>query len=280
MVDGEERPGLLPCRVFVAERRGVLRAWCEATVGAFFGEQDHVEVGEHRRQATVGGEFGFLGLAFPASLALLVGLAFAERHRDDTGTGDDLQGAERLAVIVDEACLTQPAGLRREMRRHPLVGAASASLIAEDVVDRHRAKGSPSPAERVETILALLDSFVLQVGALLEAERREVSVDEWVLWVERDLPFTVEEARMMRAVFLASELLPDEMTENFPRPWRALYTIPAGRIGHGMPRHATQAKRVSAPELLATRLVQSDVRDVSSDVVAALAEWLHEHGSA
>ena len=120
---------------------------------------------------------------------------------------------------------------------------------------------------------------MLEAGAVLEAERKIVELDEWSLWVERDLPFTVEEARLRRAVYLASELLPDEMTENFPRPWQALYTIPAGRIGHGMPRHATAAKRVSAAELLATRLVQSDPTDVSTDVVAALARWLHERDS-
>lgn len=113
----------------------------------------------------------------------------------------------------------------------------------------------------------------LQLGGLIEAGHGR-SFDEWSAWVEADLPFTVEEARRLRAVFLAYKMFEPEIVEGLPKPWTALWTVPAHRIGRGMPRHATQAKRVNAPELLATRLLASDPNDVSSDVASALARWL------
>lgn len=146
---------------------------------------------------------------------------------------------------------------------------------------RHRSKDSSAPAERTEIVdhvLSLLDSMCLQLGGLLESAPRR-NYDEWAAWVETDLPFTVEEARRLRGVYLAHKLFTADIIEGLPKPWRALWTIPAARIGRGMPRHATQAKRVSAPELLATRLLASDPNDVSMDVVSSLARWLHERDS-
>lgn len=147
-----------------------------------------------------------------------------------------------------------------------------------NVMGRHRSKDSSAPAERAEIVdhvLALLDSMCLQLGGLLESAPRS-NFDEWASWVEAELPFTVEEARRLRGVFLAYKLFTADIVEDLPKPWQALWTIPAARIGRGMPRHATQAKRVSAPELLATRLLASDPNGVSTDVVSSLERWLRE----
>lgn len=282
MVDGEERLSLLPCGIFVAERRSVLRPGRQAAVGAFFGEEDHVEVGEHRGEASHRGELRFLGVAFAFRGACLVALlAVHGWHRDDTGPGDDLEVPQRLFVVGDETLGAEATGLHPQLVNDPLVGAASAGVVTCDLVSRHRRKGStdgPDRAEIVERILSILDAACLELGGLVDSEHKR-SIDDWAAWVESELPFTVEEARRLRALFLAYALFPAETIERLPRPWTALWTIPAGRIGRGMPRHATAAKRVSASELLATRLMQTDPGDVSMDVVAALVAWLHERDS-
>lgn len=124
-------------------------------------------------------------------------------------------------------------------------------------------------------MLTILDGVCLQLGERMELASRG-SLEEWSWWVERETPFTVEEGRMLRAVFLAHKVLPSDVVEKLPRPWQALWTVPAGRIGHGMPRSAASSKRASGPELLAARLMQSSPDLLSQDVVAALAGWLHE----
>ena len=124
-------------------------------------------------------------------------------------------------------------------------------------------------------MLTVLDAACLALGERMELASRG-SLDEWNWWVERETPFTVEEGRMLRAVFLAHRLLPQETVDNLPRPWQALWTIPAGRIGRGMPRSMQATKRAATGELLAARLLQGSPNDLSTDVVGALAAWLHE----
>lgn len=127
-------------------------------------------------------------------------------------------------------------------------------------------------------MLTILDAACLALGERMELASRG-SLDEWNWWVERETPFTVEEGRMLRAIFLANKLFPPETVAGMPRPWQALWTIPAGRIGRGMPRSAVSSKRVNGAELLAARLLQGSPRDLSTDVVAQLAAWLHERDS-
>ena len=145
-------------------------------------------------------------------------------------------------------------------------------------MSRHRPNATPEPVKQAATVLELLSAVCLEVGAIMEAERRR-GVDEWHAWVESLTPFTVEEARRLRAVHLAHALLPQEMVDKLPRPWQALWTIPAGRIGKGMPGAAASSKRANGAELLAARLLQGSPRDLSTDVVAQLAAWLHERDS-
>lgn len=145
----------------------------------------------------------------------------------------------------------------------------------------HRAKRNAIPVDRsaiAAQIIGLLDPVCLEIGKLLEAAH-DGSIDEWSDWVACSTPFTVEEARMLRARFLAEQHLPQEAVDNLPRPWQAVWTVPAGRIGHGMPRQAASSKRVNGVDLLAARLVQGSRADLSTDVVAALAAWLHERDS-
>lgn len=141
----------------------------------------------------------------------------------------------------------------------------------------HRPKRSETGFDRSEIaveILRLLDPLCLELGKLLEAAHHG-SIDEWSDWVASSTPFTVEEARRLRAVAIAYRVFPQEVVDKLPHPWQALWTVPAGRIGRGMPRSAVSAKRVNGAELFATRLLASDPNDVSMDVVSALAEWLH-----
>lgn len=147
---------------------------------------------------------------------------------------------------------------------------------------RHRTKGNADTPDRAAIagqMLDVLDAACLELGERLELAYHG-SFDQWCEWVQIDTPFTVEEARRLRAVFLAHRLFPPEVIDDLPRPWKSLWTIPAGRIGKGMPRHATAAKRVSAPEMLAARLLQGSPEDLSTDVYGALAAWLHERDSA
>lgn len=145
----------------------------------------------------------------------------------------------------------------------------------------HRAKRSDATSVREEIaldILRLLNPVCLQLGELLERAHRG-SIDEWNDWVASSTPFTVEEARMLRATHLAYRLLPQEAVDKLPHPWQALWVIPAGRIGHGMPRSAASSKRANGAELLAARLLQRSPGELSTDVVGALAAWLHERDS-
>lgn len=148
-------------------------------------------------------------------------------------------------------------------------------------MSRHREKDSPVVPDRPEIlsrVLDLLDEVCLQVGGLIAVAAHD-DLDAWSAWVERETPFTVEEARRLRAVYLANTLFPPEKLERMPRPWQALWTIPAGRIGRGMPQSAHHSSRVNGAELLAARLLQSSANDLGMDVVADLLAWLHERDS-
>lgn len=159
-----------------------------------------------------------------------------------------------------------------------MIRAATAGVVASDGMGRHRGDNSEVPPDRAEIlsrVLDLLDEVCLQVGGLIAVAAHE-DLDAWNQWVERETPFTVEEARRLRAVYLAHTLFPPEKLERMPRPWQALWTIPAGRIGRGMPQAAHHTSRISGAEMLAARLLQEPADDLGSDVVAELVAWLHD----
>lgn len=145
-------------------------------------------------------------------------------------------------------------------------------------MSRHRGDDSPSAPDRAEIrqrLLDLLDETCLQLGGLIALAARD-DLDAWNHWVEHDTPFTVEEARRLRAVYLAHTLFPPAKLERMPRPWQALWTIPAGRIGRGAPQSAHHTKTITGAEMLAARLVQESADDLSTGVYGELLSWLHE----
>jgi hypothetical protein len=151
------------------------------------------------------------------------------------------------------------------------------TLVTLVVMARHRGKGStdgPDRAEIASEVLGLLDEACLKIGGLL-ASAVDGPVEEWAAWVEESTPFTFEEARRLRGVYLAYTLFSAEMAEGLPRPFAALWTIPAGRIGRGMPRSAHRSRRATNAELLATALMERGAETLGDEIIAALMSWLH-----
>lgn len=137
--------------------------------------------------------------------------------------------------------------------------------------------------------------MALRIGELLDEAYEAHGSERWRQWVDSDLPFGVETARRLRAVYLGCKELPPEIVAELPRPWQALYAlvklpperlsaaIAVGEIGKDMStRAAIEAARAirgnrakfTPLDVIAGRLLAGRPDDLSPDVAALLRQWL------
>ena len=76
--------------------------------------------------------------------------------------------------------------------------------------------------EMTVEIYDTVDRMVMRVGELLE-RGFQMYPDDWKRWVDEDLPFGLDTARRLRAVYLAYKHLPPEKLAQLPRAWQALF---------------------------------------------------------
>lgn len=138
--------------------------------------------------------------------------------------------------------------------------------------------------------------MALRVGELLESALQRVGNERWRGWVESDLPFGLETARRLRAVYLGCSQLPTEVVAQLPRPWQALYAlvkvpqaelaaaVESGQVHPGLSARAaiavskdlrgTGTRQFSPLDVIAGRLLAASPDDLSADVAERLRRWL------
>jgi len=75
-----------------------------------------------------------------------------------------------------------------------------------------------------EQIFNEVDDMVLKVGALL-LHAKQLYPGQFMRWVNEELPFGYDKARRLIAIYLAYSELDDEVKQQLPKPWQALYAI-------------------------------------------------------
>ena len=216
---------------------GVLeRPRVESDGGAFFGEEDGVQVREHVLEAAHRPGLAGVDDAFPAfrfgglraPVAVLVG---AGGDLDDGAAGFDLDVFERTAVD-EEAVDAQVAGAAGDEVEDESLLAADAEHVAFGGMGlAHLSDTTPALddlGDITSAIYATVDRMALRVGELVDRGRRVAGTKrEYERWVREDLPFGLDTAKRLRAIYLAYEELPPAVLERMPRPWQALYALVA-----------------------------------------------------
>lgn len=147
-----------------------------------------------------------------------------------------------------------------------------------------------------DRIYSAIDGMVLTVGGLL-FEARSTDPDGFNAWVTNELPFSVDTARRLIAIYLAYRELPAETLARLPKPWQALFALRAlnreellegvesGVINPSMTieqarrlartkRRAVVSVRYTSADLQAGALMDCDPNDIDPMVWAALIRWM------
>jgi hypothetical protein len=139
--------------------------------------------------------------------------------------------------------------------------------------------------EMTVEIFETVDRMVMRVGELLE-RAWQMYPDDWKRWVVEDLPFGLDTARRLRAVYLAYKHLPPEKLAQLPRAWQALFAIrhldhealiATGEIGPGTTVQGALAVvrgRFTDADVTAGRLMSYSPTQLSDDVLDQLRGWL------
>lgn len=162
----------------------------------------------------------------------------------------------------------------------------------------HRGDDTPASddlGDIAAQIYASIDRMALRIGELLQRALEAHGTERFREWVTNDLPFGIETARRMRAVYLAYREFPPELLASMPAPWQALYAlskVPRPRLVEAIESgevHARLSARAaievskelrggtrhfSQLDVIAGRLLAASPDDLSSDVLARLRRWL------
>ena len=161
-----------------------------------------------------------------------------------------------------------------------------------------------TPIERLDEIetevFQVVDQMCLRVGELLW-EAREINPSGFQDWVNERMPFGVDTAKRLSAIFLAYRELPAESVAKLPRPWQAMFALrhwaggrlddalESGEIGPTTTVKEAKTKarewskeqrtkdpvkpRYTASDLAAGKLMGTDVNEMNEDVFRALTKW-------
>lgn len=232
MIDPCERLSLAPVRIGTGEQGRSEGPRVESGRLSFLCQQDVVQVGEDRSKPTQSPKFALVnyllsGLGLGALDLLAAGpFGWAEGDREAGAAGFDLDLFERGASFF-EAGGADASGAVGDRFKNKLVSAADAESVAlDDMV--HLPDGTPVllDAEQIAAeVYATINREALRLGELLDHARTTMSRAAYERWVTNELPFDLAQARRMRAVYLANEMLPTEMLAHVPTPWRAIYAV-------------------------------------------------------
>jgi hypothetical protein len=161
------------------------------------------------------------------------------------------------------------------------------------------------PIEAIEDdIYQVLDRMVLETGRLLH-EARTNHPKIYKKWVEDRMPFGLDAARRIHAVYLAYSSLDDAVLARLPKAWQALFAlrhhvhsgklleaVESGEIGpqttqrealHKAREWSKNSENTKLPviepryheiDILAGKLMAFDVSDLNPNVRRALTRWL------
>ena len=147
-----------------------------------------------------------------------------------------------------------------------------------------------------------VDRMCFRLGELLH-EARVLDPGGFNDWVAERMPFGLDKAKRLIAIHLAYRELPEDVRQNLPRPWQALFAlrrfaggrldeaIESGEIGPDTTiekaREAAQkwtndskqddtelSARYKQPDLLAGKLMAEDPNELNPDVHRALSRWV------
>ena len=149
------------------------------------------------------------------------------------------------------------------------------------------------------------DLMVLKVGELLHEARRS-HPRAFPKWVDERMPFGLDAAKRIEAVYLAYRELPETVHRQLPKAWQALFAlrnhvstgklvaaIESGEIGpHTTQKEArkkarewSESKSSSVkpveprywePDLIAGKLMGFEPSDLNPNVLRALRKWLEK----
>ena len=230
MVEDRERFSLAPVGVWSCEQCCAERPGVEASGGAFFGEEDVVQVGEDATEASHRPQLAFVDdlLAGFRLWRLILLRAFPGGLEGDVEAGAsrlDFDGAQRAAAF-GEAVGADPSGAVRYRLQDECVVAADAQDVPFYGVDAHLPDGTPvllSPEQISGEVYATINRDALRLGELLDLARSQMGGPAWERWVEGSTPLDLHAARRLRAVYLGYRELSPEIIKNFPEPWQALW---------------------------------------------------------
>lgn len=163
----------------------------------------------------------------------------------------------------------------------------------------HRGDDTPASddlGDIAAQIYSAIDRMALRVGELLERALQAHGLERWRQWVDEDLPFGLETARRLRAVYLAYREFPAEMLASMPHPWQALYAlskipkprlieaIESGQVNASLSARAAievskelrgvGTRHFTPLDVIAGRLLAASPDDLSPDVAQSLRRWL------
>jgi hypothetical protein len=162
------------------------------------------------------------------------------------------------------------------------------------------------PIEAIEhDIYQVLDRMVFETGRLLH-EARTNHPKLYKQWVEERMPFGLDAARRIHAVYLAYSNLDDTVLGRLPKAWQALFAlrnhvdsgkllqaVESGEIGPETTQreairksrewstNSSATKRVVVEpryheiDILAGKLIAFDVSELNPNVKRALLRWLN-----
>ena len=160
----------------------------------------------------------------------------------------------------------------------------------------------PTTLEEIkEQIFETIDRAAMRTGELLHLARQKLSKRDFERWVTEELPFGVDTAKRLRAVYLAHSELPPKVLSSLPRPWQAMYALAAvprseleaavsdGRLQQDMTVEQTRAvarrlnghdqkKGISVADQAVRRIVNLPVDSLTSCHREMLTGWLEGSG--
>lgn len=209
--------------------------------------------------------------------------------------------AERFATLGETVDAQVPGASSGDVEDEG-VSTADADDVAYDLMNVrlvHVGESTPvvgSLDEIASEIYSTIDSMALRVGELLDVAYRSNSRARFERWVVDDLPFGLDTAKRLRAVYLAQRELPLHVRERLPRPWQALYALVAvgqpeleravddGVVHPGLTVQETREvarglrgrtrSHVSQVDVWASRLMQQPAEELSEEMADRLGRWL------
>lgn len=306
MVDGSKVLSLAAVRVWAVPEGVIQGEGLEPGSRSFLCEEDVVDVGEDDGEAFACPVFALIDLLLVCPFGwclrrLLLRAFLADGDGEAGAVGDDFNLGDAFVVAVGEALGAETSGAGRYDVEDQSLATARTHDIPCDVMGEvvHLTDGTPMlltldqiGAEIYQTI----DRMALRVGELLVHARQMVKRSEYERWVAEELPFGLDKAKRLRAIYLAFSELPEDTVKKLPRPWQALYalsSVPKEELVEALAAGDVHAEmtvaeargaarelkgqtqpRVSQADALIGRLVTYESAEMSTEARTLLEDWL------